>query len=241
LSGLLAIASLQAQAPAPAQPETPPPPPPREGTAEFSFVGTSGNASTSALGLGAEYIMRSEPWGLRAKMAYVRNKSEDELKAETFGALARASRTLRPRLSAFGEYGYLHDRFAGIESRNTVGGGVTFALVRPRPHQLDIDAALGYAHENRVVGETISGAEAATGARYKLVLSETADITDEITFSFSLSEAEDWRTRNTVALTAKMTTIFSLKVSNNVRYVHAPVEGFETTDVITSVALVAKF
>jgi putative salt-induced outer membrane protein YdiY len=240
LSGLLAAPSLQAQAPAPAQ-APPPPPPPREGTAEFSFVGTSGNASTSALGLGGEYIARPGLWVLRAKTAYVRNKSEDELKAESFAVLARASRTLTPRLSAFGEYGYLHDRFAGIESRNTIDGGVTVALVRPRPHQLDFDASLGYAHESRVVGDRLSTAQALTGVRYKFTLSDTADITDELYFSFSLSDSDDWRTRNTVALTAKVTTVFSLKVSNNVRYVHAPVQGFETTDVVTSVALVAKF
>jgi putative salt-induced outer membrane protein YdiY len=191
--------------------------------------------------LGGEYITRPGPWVLRAKTAYIRNKSEDELKAETFAVLGRATRALTSRLSAFGEYGYLHDRFAGIESRNTVGGGVTFALVRPRPHELEVDGALGYAHENRVVGESISGAEAGTGVRYKLTVSETADITDELNFSFSLSEARDWRMRNTVALTAKVTTVFSLKISNNVRYVHTPPEAFETTDVITSVALVAKF
>ena len=52
---------------------------------------------------------------------------------------------------------------------------------------------------------------------------------------------ENWRLDNTLALVAKINTIFSLKVSNVVRYVNAPVEGFETTDTITSVALVAKF
>ena len=241
LSVLLAMVSLRAQPPAPAQPEAQPPPPRREGTAEFSFVGTGGNASTSALGVGGEYVERPGPWVLRAKTAYVRNESADELKAETFAVLGRASRTLTPRLSAFGEYGYLQDRFAGIESRNTVDSGVTFALVRPQPHQLDLDASIGYAHENRVVGENISTPHLSPGARYKLTLSDTADITEELYFGFSLSDADDWRTRNTVALTAKVTTLFSLKVSNNVRYVNAPVEGFETTDVITSVALVAKF
>jgi putative salt-induced outer membrane protein YdiY len=36
-------------------------------------------------------------------------------------------------------------------------------------------------------------------------------------------------------------TIFSLKVSNTIRYVNQPVPGFQTTDTITAVALVAKF
>ena len=150
-------------------------------------------------------------------------------------------RTLTERLSAFGEYGYLHDRFAGIESRNTVAGGVSYALVRPQPHQLDVDAGIGYAHESRVEGETLSTAEALLGARYKYRLSDTADVTDDLTFSFSLSDSDDWRTGNAAALTVKIAAIFSLKLSNIVRYVNAPVAGFETTDTLTSVALVAKF
>ena len=59
--------------------------------------------------------------------------------------------------------------------------------------------------------------------------------------SVSFAESSDWRTANIVALTAKLTTLLSLKVSNTVRYVNAPVAGFEKTDSITSVALVAKF
>jgi len=42
-------------------------------------------------------------------------------------------------------------------------------------------------------------------------------------------------------LTARLTTLLSLKVSNTVRYVHEPVIGFETTDTITAFALVLKF
>ena len=46
---------------------------------------------------------------------------------------------------------------------------------------------------------------------------------------------------NELSLAAKISTIFSLKVSNVIRYVNEPVAGFETTDMITSAALVAKF
>jgi putative salt-induced outer membrane protein len=231
--------AVRAQAPAPPQP--PPPPPAQEGTAEFSFVGTTGNAPTSALGLGGEYIARPAPWLFRAKANYVRNESEDELKAEAFRGLFRATRTITDRLSAFAEYGYLHDQFAGIDARNTIDGGITVALVRPQPHQFDVDAGLGYAHEDRVVGENLSTAQALAGARYKYTLSETAEITDDLVFTFSLSDSDDWRTGNSAALTVKITTLFSLKLSNIIRYVNAPPPDFETTDTLTSVALVAKF
>jgi putative salt-induced outer membrane protein YdiY len=39
-------------------------------------------------------------------------------------------------------------------------------------------------------------------------------------------------------LTAAIASAFSLKVSNIVRYANEPVPGFESTDTITSVALV---
>ena len=57
----------------------------------------------------------------------------------------------------------------------------------------------------------------------------------------SLDEGDQWRLDNAVAVVTKINSIFSLKVSNVIRYANAPVAGFESTDTVTSVALVAKF
>ena len=57
----------------------------------------------------------------------------------------------------------------------------------------------------------------------------------------SVSEGDDWRYANVITLTAKVTTLFSLKLSNTIRYVNLPVFGFKNTDAVTAVALVAKF
>ena len=93
----------------------------------------------------------------------------------------------------------------------------------------------------RVIGDDLSSAQAFTGARYVFKFSDTAEITDDVRFAFSLADSTDWRTSNIAALTAKLTTVLSLKLSNTVRYVHAPPDDFERTDTITAVALVAKF
>jgi putative salt-induced outer membrane protein YdiY len=79
------------------------------------------------------------------------------------------------------------------------------------------------------------------GATYTLKISNTAEISDDGRFVFSLSEGDDWRLANIAGITAKLTTVFSLKLSNTVRYVNAPALGFEKTDTITAIALVAKF
>jgi putative salt-induced outer membrane protein len=185
--------------------------------------------------------VREAPWTLTSKTAFVRNETEGLLQAQSFVATFRAARSVTERLSAFGQYGYLRDVFAGVEHRNTIDAGLQYALVRTGPHALDVDAGFGYANEQRSAGDDLSAAQAFAGAIYKLRISETADISDEARFSASLAEGEDWRFANTAAVTAKLTTAFSLKLSNVVRYVNDPATGFEKTDSLTSMALVVKF
>jgi len=219
----------------------PPPPPEKEGSAEFAFVGTTGNSSTQTIGLGGEFIYRPAPWESKIKVSYVRNESEDQLKAEAFVLTLRAQRPIKPRLSVYGLYGYQRDRFAGILNRNAVEVGLAYSLLQQAPHKLIVDAGLGYANEQRLHGNDLSTATLSTGGLYTLKISDTSELTEDGHFVFSLGDGSDWRYANAIALTAKVSTIFSLKLSNTVRYVNAPVVGFKNTDAVTAVALVAKF
>lgn len=225
-----------AQAPAP-----PPPPPHLEGSAEAAFVSTSGNTSTQSFGLAGDVISRPAPWELRAKAGYIRNETEDVETAESLFALFRASRTLGPRLLAYGQYDYLRNLYSGIEQRHALEGGLSFVAVDDELHRLRLDAGLGYANEQRSIGDDLSTAIASLGAGYRLRMSESAELTDDARFVFSLSEGSDWRYENVAAVTARLTGLFSLKLANTLRFVNAPAETFEKTDTITSIALVAKF
>ena len=236
---LLLSGIARAQTQPPASPQAPPPV--HEGSAEFAFVGTTGNSSTQTIGLGGEFIYRPSPWEMRIKVNYVRNEAEDELRAQAFVLTLRALRTLTPRLSGYGQYGYQRDRFAGILDRNVVEAGLAYSLVDQAPHKLVVDAGLGYANEQRLVGPNLSTATLGTGVLYTLKISDNSELTEDGHFVFSLSDGSDWRYANAAALTAKVTTIFSLKLSNIIRYVNFPVPGFKNTDAITSIALVAKF
>ena len=100
---------------------------------------------------------------------------------------------------------------------------------------------MGYANERRVIGDTLSNAVFTAGAGYKLKLSSTAELSDDARAIVSLEDGDEWRAENIAALTAKLTTLLSLKVSNTIRFVNVPTIGFEQTDTVTAVALVAKF
>jgi putative salt-induced outer membrane protein len=240
LSLLPRLAHAQTPATPPPPPATPPPPE-REGSAEFAFVGTTGNSSTQTIGLGGELIYRPSPWEAKFKVSYVRNESEDQLRAQAFVLTIRGQRPIRPRWSAYGQYGYQRDRFAGILDRNAAEVGLAYSWIEQAPHKLIVDGGLGYANEQRLAGNNLSTATLGGGLLYTLKISDTSELSEDAHLVFSLSDGSDWRYTNAVALTAKVSGIFSLKVSNTIRYLNLPVGAFRKTDGTTAVALVAKF
>jgi putative salt-induced outer membrane protein YdiY len=217
------------------------PPPAREGTAEFALVSTTGNASTQTIGIAGELIFRPDTWVVKNRAVFVRNESADVLTAESFLYQLRTEKILTPRLSALGEYGYFRDEFAGVDHRNSLFGGLSYKLLEVPGHSLLVDAGLGYLNEQRLEGDDVSTGTYVGGAGYKWTVSPNAELGDEFRYTGTFADAGDWRVANIASLTARMTTIFALKLSHTVRYAHQPVIDFESTDTITSVALVAKF
>jgi putative salt-induced outer membrane protein YdiY len=233
---VLAQAGLLAQAPA-----VPPPPPFREGTAEASFVGTTGNSSTQSIGVGAEFIMRPDPWETRVKLGLVRNEVGGVASAQAFNVLARGQRKFFGNAAFFAQYTFLSDKFAGTNSRHTGDVGIAGPVFQGAKHSLTADVGGGYATDQRTAGTGKSTAIASAGAIYKWKISETADFTEDSRFVGAVPDGADWRLTNVASVAAKISTGLSLKVSNTIRHVNVPVTGFLKTDVQTSVALVAKF
>jgi putative salt-induced outer membrane protein len=222
--------------------QNPPPPPPRhEGTAEVAFIGVAGNASSNTFGLGHEMTARPATWTFRHRLAFVRNESGGALIAKSFLYAPRVEKAWHPRLAAFGEYGYFRDRFAGVSSRQAVTGGLSVKLAVGPRFNMTADAGAGYLNEQRITGDSVSGAMYATGAVCKIKLSETADISDELSLIGRFARSDDWRLTHAIALTARIAGGVSMKVSNGVRFSNVPAPGFKRTDAITSIALVAKF
>ena len=235
LSALLVVMPVSAFAQAAAPP---PPPPKHEVSGELAYVGVSGNASTNTFGIRFETVHRPESWLIRQRLSFVRNESEGELTAEAFSYTPRVEKVLNARMSVFGEYQYFRDEFAGVDNRNAVNAGLAIKLVTQDRQTLSADVGLGYLNEQRLAGDDVSSGVYSAGTAYTLKISDTADLTDDFAFVGTFDRAEDWRIAHTIAVTAKLTEIFSLKASNNIRYANFPPPGFKTTDSVTSVALV---
>jgi putative salt-induced outer membrane protein len=222
--------------------QNPPPPPPKhEGTAELAFVGTTGNSKETTLSAGAEYITRPTNWLIKNRFQIVRGDTDEVLTSESWLYGFRAERRISTRVSGFGEYAYFRDQFAGIDSRNGVTGGLMFTVIKADRQTLSADAGLGYLNEQRLAGANVSSGTYSGGAAYKLKFSDTAELTDELRLLGVFDNTDDWRVSNTIAITAKLTTMFSMKFSSTLRHLNFPTPGFTGTDTVTSIAFVASF
>jgi putative salt-induced outer membrane protein YdiY len=226
----------------PTPPSAPPPPPPRvEGTGELSFVTTTGNSSTSTIGLAAGLIYRPSAWVIDSKIAFVRTEANSTVSARSVTASSRLARDLSPRSSLFVQYDFLNSPFAGISQRHTVAAGVSYKAVDDARNTLRLDLGLGAASETSVGRARMSSGTALGGGAYKLKLSDTSEFTEEARIVESLSHSDDWRFDNSAAVAAKLTTALSLKVSHVTHVVNRPTPGFKKTDTILAAAVVAKF
>lgn len=229
----------QAQPPAPAPAPAPEPPPRFEASGQFTFLNTRGNADTQSLGAGGDAIFRPDPWTYRAKAVFAQTETEDELSARSFAGLFRASRALNPRLSLYGQYDFLRDRFAGVEQRHIVEGGASYLAVDAAPHRLRLDAGLGYLYEEQP-DDHFDSLTLSLGAAYRLAISSTSELTYEPRFLLPFSDTGAWKFDQNAALAVALNTILALKLSHTIRYSADPPEGFDTTDTIMAVSIVAK-
>jgi putative salt-induced outer membrane protein YdiY len=222
------------------QPGAPPAPPPRlEATAQFTFLDTKGNTETQSLGTGGSLIWRPDPWTYSTKLIFAQTESDDELSARSVAGGFRAARALNPRLSVFGQYDYLRDVFAGIDQRHVTEGGLSFLTFETGLHRLRTDVGVGYLNEHRP-DDTLNAATLSLAAAYRLAVSANSEFTYDPRFLQPLADAGGSKFDHTAALSVALNTILSLKLSHILRYSAEPPIGFDTTDSITAVSLVAK-
>ena len=200
---IIALVAVAALVPLMAQAQEPEPADVWSGTAEVSFVSTSGNTDIRTLGVGGEIEYRLTDWSGLAKIAFIESEADDVVNARSFSALLQVSRPFSPRLEAYGRVGYLKDTFAGIDDRISSEGGISSAIATTDPHSLTTLIGFGFTREVRLGADDLSFVTANATLQYSWALSETSALTNETAATAGLGAARgDWRFTNDIGLTA---------------------------------------
>lgn len=239
---LAAAGATLAQTPECPCPVPPPGPPPLwSGSAEFSFLSTSGNTDTTAIGGALEVDYKPLPWSIVLKAGYLSSSTDGITTSQATTASLKGTRDLTDRVDVYASAGYLRNTFAGIES--LVGGevGVGYKLLNGPSQFLRPELGFGYTTENETIGFDRNYASARAGLAYKWQFSKSAFFTNDFSFLYDLSNSNNWIISEKAAVTASLTSIFALKASWTLLYTNEPVLGFEATNTATAIGLVAKF
>lgn len=207
---------------------------------ELSLVSTAGNTSTRTVGFASELLHQIDGSSTRVQLAFVSNQTDDVTRAEALTLQARHGTRVQERLEVFARGAYARDRFAGIENRAALEGGIALTTP-PYRHRVTAEAGVGFTAEERVEAETLRFGSATGTLRYQWQVAPGSELRDEAAVTADLGQAENWRASNVIALNITLNRLLGFKLSNAVEYRNLPVAGFERADMRTSAALVLTF
>ena len=223
-------------------PAAPPPPPPLwDAQIGASFVGTSGNSDTSATGADFSAHRRGEIWQIESAANAVRTSSDGEATAERYLGMLRGTRKLTPIVGLSSGIRLERDRFAGLDLRSILDGGLTWALVHHPEWTLDGVTSIAWLHESRSVGAGIDDPIGVLQLLSRIPFGSAGDTTQRFTYYPDFKTSSAYRSEAEISAQAAMNAHLALKIGYLLRYSNAPVPGFKKADNTTTASVVLRW
>lgn len=222
---------------------TPPPPPPPLWDVQVgaSFVGTSGNSDTAATGADFSAHRRGLVWQIESTATAVRTDSNDVTTAERYLGQLRGQRKLTPVIGVSTGAKLERDRFAGLDFRSILDGGLSWALIHDPSWTLDGVSSIAWLHESRTRGTDVNDPVGVLQLLSRIPFGTAGDTTQRFTFYPDLKTTSAYRTEAEVTAQAAMTEHLALKLGYLLRYSNDPVPGFRKTDNTTTASVVLRW
>ncbi len=240
-----AAASAAALFAAPALAQTEPTP---EWTGEGSVSAgvTSGNTSTTDVGIAAKLKHTGANWVESGEFSDDYGKSDHVETKNRVAAAGQVDRIITDRLSGFGRLTYENDKFSGFDSRYYAGVGLAYKVIVSDKLNWTLQGGPGYKVDEvrtQVSGATTIPAHteesfgANAGSRFKWAINDKVDLSDDTDVTYSKVSTQ---IKNSLGLTVGLMGNLSARVSYDVTYDTDPPLGFKSTDTATKVSLVYK-
>ena len=162
--------------------------------------------------------------------------------ARKFWGEGRYDRFLTEKGSLYLLVGALGDRYAGYDLRVHEQLGYSRILVENDTTDLKAELGADVAHEFYVAGirpdqANIYAVRLMLGIEHRF--HENLVFADEVELYENVLDPADMRLLNTASISARLSRVFSLKLSNSLTFDNVPVEGYRKLDQTTLVSLVA--
>jgi putative salt-induced outer membrane protein YdiY len=210
--------------------------------AEFSLVTTNGNskaATTSAKNaFGWDFL---PDFHLDTEAGGLGSKSKSDVTAEQYFAWEKVAYKLDGRNYLFEKYRWDRDRFAKMAHRHELSVGFGRELWKTPKDLLIAEGGPTYVNEQRIDAKRNDFMAARAYSKLTHKFSDTAAFSQDAEYIMSLKTAKDNRLNTETAVTASLTSIFSLKASYIWKHNSLPASGAAKDDTTTAIALLARF
>ncbi len=155
---------------------------------------------------------------------------------------ARYDRFLGDKSSLYVLGGVLSDIYAGYDLRSHEQIGYSRILVDNDSTDLKVELGADVAQENYVVGidpNTAMVYSARGMASLSHKFNDSVSFSDTVEAYENILDTADLRVLNEAALSAKLSDVFSVKLSNQLTFDNVPVQGYRKLDQVTLISLVA--
>lgn len=213
-------------------------------SAELGYVATSGNTNTSTLAAKFDIAYEVEKWKhtghAETLQSQTRNATtgQDEKTADNSLVTYQADYKFTERDYAFGLLSYKADRFSGFEyqAKAVVGYGRKISLREAMKLNLEAGAGDRKYKPDNMASEYDPFIYLA--AKYLWDITSTSKFTEDLTADFG-DKQDEWR--SVTALSAKINTSLSMKLSYTVDYLDVVPPGNNNYNRETAVTLVYAF
>ena len=235
---LIIARSASAQAPAAAPKE---PPPLWDVELGAAYVGTSGNTDTSSVGANFGAHRRGLVWQIESTATAVSVSTDDAKTAERYLGQVQATRKLNAIIGLTAGEKAERDRFAGIDFRNIINGGLSWVLVHSEDWTLDGLTALAWNHESSTIGPGRDDAMGVLQLLSRIPFGGSGNTTQRFTYYPDFTQSSAYRTEAEITAQASMTSRLALKFGYLFRYSNDPVPGFKKSDNTTTASIVLRW
>jgi putative salt-induced outer membrane protein len=210
------------------------------GEASVSGSTTSGNTSTTDVGLALHLQKEDGPWKNKFDTTYDLGRTSGTNSKNRFFIGYQLDRKINDRLYAYGNANYFTDDFGPFKQGSFLGAGLGYELIQPAPIHWSLEAGAGYrSQKSRESGIIPSFKENELalrgGSQFKYDLNEAVSFYNNSEIIWSDSDTYIWNdTGITANLSGNLAARFSFRVDN---HSSVPV-GTKKTDTITRAAIV---
>ncbi len=206
-----------------------------------SFVGTSGNSSTSSAGGEFEAHRRGAVWQVESTATVVRASTSGQTTAERYIGHVRGKRELSSFVGLTSGLKLERDPFSGVTFRSVIDAGLSWHLVRRDRWTMEGVTAGAWDHDRLTVGRDVNDPSGVLQLISRVVFGANSVTTQRITLYPDFVHGGASRFEAEAAAEATMNSHLALKLGHMLRYANAPVVGFKRFDNTSTASIVLRW